>query len=345
MFTDLLDIVAIQQWRAACRATYAHATRSLRRTLTRLLLRFVPQPGALLSILSRFRGAIGGITAIAFLLRDAGLRCNVLQIYTASRMYVPFVEGLRRCPSNSKAIAHIHVGKVTRTFMAQRDINAFASIQLVNGLHIIVYRSCTITPLSGIVLGGSSALMNFVTEHSFGCAYPRLTLNRRALLCDHRLEHFSDADHVVMDTLLAGGFGFAISAGAWPGFHGNAEGIDDDGENSVMPCYRGEWVCPHQARFFGDGGSMVTLMDPLGPDVARARFYGVPPFGPMVMWRLLSSFECAAKCGDFDELLHKWIISTPVLTLPCPFPLSFTTRIDPPRESTSNIGRRRARSV
>ena len=60
----------------------------------------------------------------------------------------------------------------------------------------------------------------------------------------------------------------------------------------------------------------MEFLDPLGPTFPRVQALSVPPFGPMVAWRMLSSFDCSDGCGIRDSVLHEWLVSTPVLMMP-----------------------------
>ena len=100
----------------------------------------------------------------------------------------------------------------------------------------------------------------------------------------------------------------------------NVEGPDDDEGiyHTDMPglaeeCWRHLFICPSQGRYFGDRGSFVEFFDPLNGDETLCADNGVAPFGPMVVWRVLSSFDCAEGCDIYDDVLEDRITSIPVL--------------------------------
>ena len=78
-------------------------------------------------------------------------------------------------------------------------------------------------------------------------------------------------------------------------------------------CWCHLFICPSQGRYFGDRGSFVEFFDPLNGDEAVCAHNGIAPFGPMVVWRVLSSFDCAEGCDIYDDVLEDTITSIPVL--------------------------------
>lgn len=69
-------------------------------------------------------------------------------------------------------------------------------------------------------------------------------------------------------------------------------------------CWRPRYLCPSQGRFFGDRGSFVDFFDPLGGAEEHCNKNGIPPFGPMVVWRLLRTFNCEKGCDLWDDALE-----------------------------------------
>ncbi|PIL24448.1 hypothetical protein GSI_14202 [Ganoderma sinense ZZ0214-1] len=89
---------------------------------------------------------------------------------------------------------------------------------------------------------------------------------------------------------------------------------------SPEECLRYTWLqCPSQGRFFGDGGSFVGYFDPLDRGEERCMKANVAPYGSMAVWRVPSTFDCDAGCGDVDEVLETGVTSVPVLFFKDPF--------------------------
>ena len=175
--------------------------------------------------------------------------------------------------------------------------------------------------------------------YSFGCSHPRLTLNRLALLADVDFPYLPAVQHVILDSLLKHNFSLAVSPSAWPNYRRCRQyhPLDASVESSpcstwpvldefgwkgaagiVQECWRHHYICPSQGRFFGDRGSLVDFFDPLGGDEVCCEANGLAPFGPMVVWRLVSSFECDEGC-DFDDILEEGVTSIPVFIKKDPY--------------------------
>ena len=325
MVADLMDLDALLTWRAVSTNTYAVATTSLRHTLIGILRKFLSNPRTFLNHITETKAVVAGPTAVAFMLRDVTAVPSILHVYAATFWYGRLVERLRTCWELFPDVARIVSQNMDVPYSVERDITASTAFYLRNGKTIIVYRSCHISPCSPISRMPSSALMTFFTEFTFGCAYPALTLRRRSLLSDMRLRTLSPDDEDQLTSLLRAGFSFAVSPTAWEEYRTTAA---EPPRPNTHFCLRRRYLCPQQGRYFGDRGSLVGIMDPLSYDGSVIRSRSIPPFGPMVAWRLLNTYDCMEGCDMRDPLLHEWHISIPILTLPCPF---FAHGPDPPR--------------
>ena len=95
--------------------------------------------------------------------------------------------------------------------------------------------------------------------------------------------------------------------------------LEDDGNDLQQPpfeqCFRQFYLCPSQGRYFGDRGSLVNFLDPIsrGEDFCARR--SIPPYGPMVVWRVLSNFDCERDCVIYNDDIEEPddISSIPVL--------------------------------
>lgn len=95
----------------------------------------------------------------------------------------------------------------------------------------------------------------------------------------------------------------------------NDDNPNNDNDNSLDDldeCWQHRHVCPSQGRFFGDAGSLVDFFDPLGGDEVLCSENRVPPFGPMVIWRLTSTFVCSLRCDILDDVIEGGVQTRPV---------------------------------
>lgn len=301
--------------RATCRMLYGETTRGLRRQLIASLRPFLSYPTNFLQHVTQYRCVVGGVTATVFMLRDSSVPNDILQIYAPSATYDRFVGAMVVCVYNGRDIRDMSSPSLPERFRDSRDVTAQTVFRMQNGRMIVVYRGGLVSPCSPIVRAPCSALVCFVTEHSFGCAYPRLTLQRRSILCDMRLESMDEMERVALDWLLSAGFSFALSPTAWPEFKTTDA---DPPEPNSYHCTRRWDLCPEQGRYFGDRGSFVDFFDPLDMNFAVLQKTGIPPFGPMVTWRLFTSFNCADRCDRDDPVLNQWLLSSPLFVMQYP---------------------------
>ena len=84
-------------------------------------------------------------------------------------------------------------------------------------------------------------------------------------------------------------------------------------------CWRHRFVCPSQGRHFGDRGSFVEFFDPLDGDEVRCVENNVAPFGPMVVWHIMSSFTCDECCEVYVDVLDEGVTSIPVVFTKDPY--------------------------
>lgn len=311
-----MDILSLSRWRCSCRDAYAHGSASLRRSLTHRLRGFVGNPHGLLELVTRHGAIFGGELALSFLLRDEPFRPSSLEIFAGSSEYNKLCDALlddlmiRTCIDKHSFI-------VSTLFHATRRLIAESLIiHLNNGMVIYVHRSYTTSPSAPITRSCCTALSNFVTGYGFGCSHPELTLARRALLADGEIPYLSSHDAQSLNRLFAYNFSMAVSPTAWPEYRRD---VDDGTLRSAEECWRERYLCPNQGRYFGDKGSLVGFLDPLGEDVTRCMEANLAPFGPMVIWRLLSTFECDDGCEFLDPVLEPGVTSIPVFFRKDPF--------------------------
>ena len=333
MFVDAMDMLSLVSWRATCKANYHQACSSLRRYLATLLRPFVPCPHFLIDLVTTSHAVFGGEFALAFVLRDSSYLPTNVDIYAGDFEFDAICDAILDNAS-IRGIIDNHTYANNTPFDALRQlISCTLTIRTSTGKTIYVHRSYTTSASAPVTRASCTALSNFVTAYSFGCSHPRLTLNRRALIADLDFPYLTAVQHASHDALLKRRFSLAVSPGSWPEYRlrrqagrhdaslntpAELEGQDAGGasrtgsRDTALDCWRHRYVCPSQGRFFGDHGSFVDFIDPLGGDEVRCEATGLAPFGPMLVWRILSSFECDDGC-DFDDILEEGLTSIPVL--------------------------------
>ncbi|PIL31873.1 hypothetical protein GSI_06577 [Ganoderma sinense ZZ0214-1] len=316
MFADKMDILSLSNWRSTCRINYAHGSSSLRRTLTSRLRAFVPYPLDFIDLVTTRGGIFGGELALSFVLRTGTFRPSILEIYSSNFCYEKLCEAILDDPAIRVRIEKHTFFTSTLFHALHRLVASTLIIHLANGMSIHVIQSYTCSPFAPISRAPCTALSNFVTAYSFGCSHPVLTLSRRALLADKELAYFSPSDSATLDRLLSHEFAMAVSPSAWPEYR---RMFENNQLWSPEDCWREKFVCPNQGRFFGDKGSLVGYFDPLGGDEEKCIKYNVAPFGPMVIWRLMTTFECDDGCEYLDEVMDQGVTSIPVLFRKDPF--------------------------
>ena len=178
--------------------------------------------------------------------------------------------------------------------------------RLHSGLVIIVYESATASACSVIAGMWTSALMNFITEYTFGCAYPRLTLNMRGLLSAPRMNTIGWTEFALISRLRFRGFDCRYSSSLWTSYGHTGRPSNDLPSDG---CGRTLHLCPHQGRYFGDPGSLVVVVDALSVDPVFLRSRCIPPYGPMAAWRVSADSSCEGSCQDSDPLLPPFALS------------------------------------
>lgn len=310
MFADDMDIRSICQWRATCRKNYEYASSSLRRTLTTRIRPFIPHPHQLVEAVTKYGAVFGGELALSFFLRNELYRPSHLEIFASNYQYNQLCETILDDPQVQAGMEN-HTFLTSTLFCALRRLVAESLvIHLINGKSIYVHQSYTSSPCAPISRSPCTALSNFVNGYAFGCSHPELTLGRRALLADRELLYLSLHDTQSMDRLLAHRFSLAVSPTAWPDYRRD---INEGTLRTAEECWRERYICPNQGRYFGDKGSFVGFFDPLAGDEERCIKENIPPFGQMVIWHLMTSFQCDDGCEDVDEVLEPGVSSVPVL--------------------------------
>ncbi|PIL26249.1 hypothetical protein GSI_12005 [Ganoderma sinense ZZ0214-1] len=303
---DYMPMPALLSWRATCLTNYLSVNQYIRGSLLCLLSRFFPDPVVFLQAMSPWSALIIGEAALAHVLRDNSICGATLELAIGNLYFQPFVDCLSRLLPPVSHLASLVTKPAPTDFPFHRHITRIAEFRLSSGLYIVLYESST--PSACDVVSGywTSALMNFVTGFTLGCAYPRLTFNRLSLLCDVRTSAMAWWDHDMARRLEDLGFGFDLRPDNWP------LSCRASASSSFRPidcCGKSLYICPLQGRYFGDPGSMVLFFDGFRVDLDDLHDLGVAPYGPMVAWRLPSIGTCKSGCIEDDPVLPPFVIS------------------------------------
>ena len=340
-----MDLPSILSWRRSCTINYTHATASLTRTLTIAINPFLSHPLAFLETITRYGAVIGGEVALAFVRRHQPFQPVSLEVFSGASLYAPLLRALLSDPRILPDVVGTTITISKYPYNARRDILETTHVHLRNAHTIHIRRSSTLSPLSPIARSTCTAMVNFVTLHCFGCAYPLLTLNDKALLSDCRNDSNADFDTNVMRTLTEQGIDMAVDPANWHQYR--TWSPTPTLADSTKACWRSHYICPGQGRFFGDRGSLVDFIDPLGTPVAALREQGAPPFGTSVIWRLSSTYRCPLSCEVHDSMLPIGQTSTAIILINDPFVKYPRARCDrmPRKARTSRSSGRRTRSI
>ena len=305
-----MDMPTLLAWRATNRSNYVDACNELQSSLHRMLATFVPSPAALLSLLTHYHALLSGEFAICYLLRDTSLVPHSLDIYVGSVWFDVFIDtfGL------SRELSGYQTSWITTSYADQivdnRHLTHTLEISLSNGRFILIHASASPSACHAIACSPSSLGTTFITEYSFATAYPRLTFNRRAIVCYDLLGEGSTFEINAYQRLRDNGFSFEEDPTSWPDYS-----RDQYSDVDVRPldCLRSLYICPQQGRYFGDEGSMVCFMDTLSADVSQLKEKCIPPYGIMAVWRLPSSIICDAECDEFNDILAPGVTATSIM--------------------------------
>ena len=313
-----MDLSSLLAWRSSCIINYAHATAALKRSLISVINPFLSHPANLLRIISRYGAVIGGEGALAFVRRPRTFQPHSLEIFTSASLYASLCHEVLTDPLMLPDIITTISTVYQYPQNAQREVLETTQIILRNTRSIYIRRSSTLSPLSPIVRSICTALVNFVTPHSFGCAYPLLTLNDKSLLSGLAEGTLGEFDTGILRLLAEQQIDTAVDPSSWPQYR--LWSPDLSIPNTSGACWRSHYICPNQGRFFGDGGSIVDFVDPIGIPTPTLQEQGHPPFGTVVIWRMYSSYQCPLACESRDNTLPVGQMSTPVIMMDDPFP-------------------------
>ena len=302
---EYMTMPSLLTWRMSCHDAYLSVNQHLRSTLHCLLSRFVPNPAYFLQIIAPWGCLIVGEAALSHVLHDPSVCGASMELAIGNLYFQPFIDCLLRLLPYGTLLHSLKVAPAPPGFPFHRHITRYAEFRLTSGLFVVLYESST--PSACDIVSGywTTALMNFVTGYTFGCAYPRLTFNHFYLVCDSRMASMVWWDHDLALQLDHLNFLSDTRPLVSP--------VSSRGPSSDQPaldmCGKTTYVCPLQGRFFGDRGSLVLFYDGFCVDLDGLRELGVAPYGPMVMWRLPSTGTCDGDCLKKDKVMPPFIVS------------------------------------
>ena len=299
-------MASLLSWRATCRDNHLVATNEIRCSLYTLVARFFPEPRKFLRHLTRWGALVIGEAALSVILHDPRICNNTLEIAVGSLVFDPFIQRLANLIPFGTHLASLVEKPAPVSFPSLRHITRVAEFQLKSGLIVEVYQSNSATACDVVCGAWTTALMNFVTEFSLGCAYPRLTLNYKGTLCDGRTQSTRWRDQATHDHLKGVGFEFSHYSAAWSQY---SMGPYASSVLCTVDCGRSLYVCPTQGRFFGDCGSLVLFLQGFLVDMSIIRDLYVAPYGIMSAWRIPSKQPCTSICVQDRSVIPPYVIT------------------------------------
>ncbi|KAI1786382.1 hypothetical protein LXA43DRAFT_1099318 [Ganoderma leucocontextum] len=301
-----MSMPTLLAWRSASLDNYMTVNQHLRNSLHALIGRFFPDPVAFLQMLAPWGALIVGEAALSHILHQPTVCETTFELAIGNLYFQPFLDCLSRILSYDTHISSLLVKPAPDGFPFHRHITRIAECRLASGLFVVLYESSS--PSACDVVSGywTTALMNFVTGFTLGCAYPRLTFNQLTLECDSRTASLAWWDYAMASRLKRLRFNTDVRCENWPL---SARGPSSSYQPIVDACGKSMYVCPLQGRYFGDLGSLVLFYDGFCVDLGELRDLGVAPFGPMVAWRMPCTGTCKGGCVEKDPVLPPFVIS------------------------------------
>ena len=297
-------------WRATCRETYIQSVRFLKDNIRHALKIFLPCDRAFLALLTECGAVIGGEFALSVVLLNDGFEPGRIDVFVNNSQFERFMGKLKRGTEVAAHVAFKGSTVMPAAYGHSRDVHRREVFCTSRGRLLHVYETSGVSACSAIARSWCTGLMNFVTEFTVGCAYPRLTLMKQAIISDLRIPSLCDEEYVTMARLIEAGFDLVHDPTQLPTYFQYG---DPNPPPGIFPCLANLFICPDLGRHFGDAGSLVLFLNPLGGDVANARALGVMPFGVMAAWRLWCTHACNGGCADRRGVVPRGMISMPCI--------------------------------
>ncbi|KAH9855224.1 hypothetical protein C2E23DRAFT_883187 [Lenzites betulinus] len=241
-----------------------HITNILASDRDRLLSHYVPDCHSLKRHLLQARALIGGFSVLSFILRDPSIRPPCLEIFVPASSS----ELLKRllC-EDTTLLLQLDPSPPTLPPHPSMTLAHITTVTTFNAAHnrfVAIFTSTSETALEPIAASPASAMVNWLSPSAFGCGYPALTLKLQSIVME-------PSDYDIPLILLYADLarhGFQISFEPHR-FNNWSTRIPPSPIPSQQPCLRRWYLCPDQGRFFGDGGSLVMIIDLLHEDLEQ----------------------------------------------------------------------------
>lgn len=302
------DLATLLALRRTCVALYTKSHEILMSDRQRLLQRYVERQDVLWQHLDDARAVVGGFAALGFMLRDHDACGHTLDIYASSNQGRLLEQVLEEDPDLDLSV--VQVQRLEDDYrQIRRHVSRTVTFATKNGCFIKLHISLSLSTYDPIATSLTSALINWVSPHAFACGYPALTLARRGLA-------LLDGDPGSMEDHLAAslrdiGFDVRPDPTTWPQYAAIAP---PSRRSWQFACMRMWYVCPHQGRFFGDEGSLLTVFDLLGVNHNDLKRQRRSPYGIGVAWRIsIPYMPCDGPCTLYDPLLPEEVLTLPAV--------------------------------
>lgn len=296
---------------------------------------YIEDPVCFLHDLDYYQGLIIGEAALAFIHRDVQLLSDCLEI-AVGKLHRDDLEAVLTA-------RHWLTFETTEPFPYDDRVPNVRVFRTPNKQYIKLVCSPTDSALGPVALQGLSALANYVSNRSFGSAFPLLTLRRLSLfsgrkttvplgqaaevdvadgaedamtpdsptmtpdspITDSLAPQPLDAESVLVRRLERHGFRFRTTP---------LELLDPAVASpralrtSPYVCLHNLYVCPDQSRYFGDNGSFVAFFDVVHNTTSILARQHYAPYNPSAAWRFSRLWgRCERDCIGQDELLlYHW---------------------------------------
>ncbi|KAL1942613.1 hypothetical protein VTO73DRAFT_4853 [Trametes versicolor] len=268
---DLLSLLAL---RITCKSLRVEVTTLLQAEKKALLAFYVSLPDNLWQHLEGACTVVGGLAALSFVLRSPELRPPSLDVFIASDQEQFLEQWLEQdtalqLQDGTTEVWDLHDGDEMRLHVAQ-----MRTYVCQNGRSISIHTSRSLSPLDPIAASVTTALCNWVSPVVFACGYPALTFKLRSVGRDVFRRNTSIG--MLYAHLVSSGFEIQSDPSAWEDYNALVPESTSDYHQS---CMRSLYLCPNQARFFGDPGSIVAVVDSEATDHVVLRGSHQPPYG------------------------------------------------------------------
>lgn len=260
-----MDIPTLLTFRQASRSSLNLVRSELVTTLFFIVGRFVPNPSLLLAKLDTHGAFISGSTALQFFLRNTDVKPKNLDIFLPYDSLPPLLHHMFTVQAGLVLCTSRPVSDTLPHMLAEQAITIRTPYGDVN-----LWQSNAHTSFLPMACGPTSAHFLYVNTTHFGCGYPTLLFNNRAIVGHPHLVDFDLAITKCKKRKLD----LRLFTHMWNDLahHG--------------PCAAKHFSCPAQERTFSDKGSLRARMHPLKHDVVE----------PGVVWRL-DCRPCGRGCA------------------------------------------------